>query len=583
MSFVQLGGNNISGTYVHECNPGIKDPKPTNFVCEKNFTLDQWPTFVHLDRIQFTVEVENGGHVSITNFDGKPETDYVLHGLKTRYTFDVVFDYKEPTHCIEDRKSLCIKESLSIPDVTNISTFKVTWDGWYDTDSGIRKYEIEVFQLIPNGKVSDTTKLKYGEKVSVTFGPLNSSASEANMSVRNVGAYAVILITIDKAGNKKSSRRILIFDNISVVEKMNAPLRVTSASKETNYKWITSPCESIHVEWYNRFANKNHEGNGWLNSVEKVNEVDSILDDNEGERQISKKDNVHGIVRFEVGYETIYENNCSHIPFKSIPDLHSECADLNESIVDGKRLVIHLRAYDIMGKFAEDTANVTIDTSPPVIENLWLTRGDRVNISVSSVREFTNLTVEWLAYDFHSGIDYVRWRLYDNYTGHTIVHGLNHLSPQGETVSKEECQAKYMNCSRGPDCYCTLFNGCYHRHFSLRPHLSAVDGQGLRPENDKGVHEGDYFFEVEVKNTASLKTIVTIKVTIDTSPPHEGFVHEGFPDQSEVDFQQSRVIHAHWEGFFDKESGVLFYRYGFSNRCLPADFFVLSYKTNGVV
>ncbi|KAL3843248.1 hypothetical protein ACJMK2_021190, partial [Sinanodonta woodiana] len=76
----------------------------------------------------------------------------------------------------------------------------------------------------------------------------------------------------------------------------------------------------------------------------------------------------------------------------SIPDIHSESADLKEDMVDGKRLVIHVRAFDIMGTFSEDTVNVTIDTSPPVIENLWLTREDRVNISVSSLREFSNLT-----------------------------------------------------------------------------------------------------------------------------------------------------------------------------------------------
>ncbi|KAK3612506.1 hypothetical protein CHS0354_024476 [Potamilus streckersoni] len=281
---------------------------------------------------------------------------------------------------------------LSIHSDHHESTFKVTWDGWYDIDSGISKYEVEVFHLIPDGKVSETTKLKYGDKILGIPGPFNSSVSATVVSLGPVGAYTVLLIAFDRAGNKKSSRRILIFDNISIVEKINNPLKVTSASKETKYKWITKLCQSVHVEWHNRFANKKHEVNGWLNSVEKVYNVDSVLDDNEGKRQINRKDNVHGIVRFDVGYEKIYESNIEYITFKSISDIHAESVDLKEDIIDGKRLVIHVRAYDIMGKFAEDTVNVTIDTSPPVIKNLWLTRGDRVNISVSSVREFTNLT-----------------------------------------------------------------------------------------------------------------------------------------------------------------------------------------------
>jgi len=58
-----------------------------------------------------------------------------------------------------------------------------------------------------------------------------------------------------------------------------------------------------------------------------------------------------------------------------------------------------------------------------------------------------------------------------------------------------------------------------------------------------------------------------IQITIDTSPPHEGSVHEGFEDEPEVDFQQTLDISAHWKGFFDRESGVWFYLYTVSLDC----------------
>ena len=31
------------------------------------------------------------------------------------------------------------------------------------------------------------------------------------------------------------------------------------------------------------------------------------------------------------------------------------------------------------------------DATPPVIENLWLTRGDRVNVSVHRIEDFTEM------------------------------------------------------------------------------------------------------------------------------------------------------------------------------------------------
>jgi hypothetical protein len=41
--------------------------------------------------------------------------------------------------------------------------------------------------------------------------------------------------------------------------------------------------------------------------------------------------------------------------------------------------------------------------------------------------------VEWIAYDFHSGIDSIAWRLFDNYTGTDILHGYEDIPAQGMT------------------------------------------------------------------------------------------------------------------------------------------------------
>lgn len=37
-----------------------------------------------------------------------------------------------------------------------------------------------------------------------------------------------------------------------------------------------------------------------------------------------------------------------------------------------------------------------------------------------------------MSYDDHSGLETVTWRLFDNYTGEDLVHGVEHISAQGE-------------------------------------------------------------------------------------------------------------------------------------------------------
>ena len=50
-----------------------------------------------------------------------------------------------------------------------------------------------------------------------------------------------------------------------------------------------------------------------------------------------------------------------------------------------------------------------------------------------------------------------------------------------------------------------------------------------------------------------------------------------------MDFQQSKTLFAYWDGFFDKESGVMFYMYGFSDEPIPAADFQLDSNSSIVI
>ena len=41
--------------------------------------------------------------------------------------------------------------------------------------------------------------------------------------------------------------------------------------------------------------------------------------------------------------------------------------------------------------------------------------------------------IEWDAFDYHSGIDKLEWRLFDNYTKTDIIHGREDMHPQGDS------------------------------------------------------------------------------------------------------------------------------------------------------
>lgn len=65
------------------------------------------------------------------------------------------------------------------------------------------------------------------------------------------------------------------------------------------------------------------------------------------------------------------------------------------------------------------------------------------------------------------------------------------------------------------------------------------------------------------------------QITIDVTPPHAGLVHDGNKGSPEIDYQQGTSLTAHWDQFFDRESGVLFYQYIPGTSCAGKDDFDL--------
>ncbi|XP_071088930.1 uncharacterized protein [Haliotis cracherodii] len=555
--------------------PSRDNPDTDVYTCEGRKSGEEvFPSqlpFQHRDIIQFSYLASNGGYVDVRNNETDTLARHYYSGATQNQTFTVTIDLMAPSHCTGS--TACVGSMLTAPNVITTPTVNLRWNGWTDADSGIDYFVRDVYEL---HAVSDVLTERTDVVNSRTF---NISTSSENYTLPGNGVYAVVLTVHDKAGNHRSARRILMYDgtsNVTAEEDVDMQLRVTTA---TSSGWQTTS-SAVTVDWTNRYVNKNHHLNLWLNQVANVSDIKHSYDDNEGDRTVAAIDNVQGITHILTFYE-IDHNGGSTVTSVPSDDLFvsqglSQSQTITPSLVDGDTVRFWIRAYDIKSDLKEENVTVHIDTSPPVIENLWLTRGDRLNISVHGAKNLTDVTIEWVAYDEHSGVETVSWRIVDR--NQDIVHGIGHIRAQGEDWTIEECNTMYENIARGPSCYCTPSTGCYHRHFQVQTAMVVSNSSshgGIFDDRDMGVHDSDYHLEVTVTNWANLTSKMDLKVTIDVSPPHPGAVHDGRSGNPEVDYQDSLQLHAHWDGFFDRESGVKFYQYIFGFHCHTADAFDL--------
>ena len=98
-----------------------------------------------------------------------------------------------------------------------------------------------------------------------------------------------------------------------------------------------------------------------------------------------------GITRFQYAYNITSVVDNIQYPLKELKGIEKESLDIGVNFYDGMKLDIQVRAIDITGGYADDFLTVKMDSSPPIIEDLWLTRGKRVNISVHYIEDLTKL------------------------------------------------------------------------------------------------------------------------------------------------------------------------------------------------
>ncbi|XP_071798435.1 uncharacterized protein [Asterias amurensis] len=536
------------------------DPVTTLVLCDLNFSINynSW-TPTTGDILRYDVTSVSGGYMKLYDRDNPDTimTRYYTGSRTSRYS-TFTFDFDDPYQCV-DVVSGCRNTMLHAgDDVTSQTTITVTWEGWVDDLSGIKEFDLQVRQL--SGSNGEEMKEIF-DSPAVYF---SITESGQDITLPYDGVYSIVLTAVDNAGNSRLARRFVFLDNdpndVTIQDHDTNPLRVLSATTETNFEWITAldttgGTTSVHLDWASHFINSKHHNQGLLKPIGEWGNgsIDDDYDQYFGKRGRAAIQNAFGITQFRVFHDVDHQGG------RSIDDASDDNTDhwSNEALntqatsdltlVDGDSIRFWVEARDIAGHFVRDSVLVHADSSPPIIEDFWLVRGNDVDIAVHNSVDLHDLRVEFRTYDIHSGVQTIEWRLFDNQTGSEVEHDNSTVAVRKVDKDNEYCDPVTCMCVPGGDCY-------------------NVD-YGFSPTFHVGDHNFDAYIKLTVTNHARLARSHTIKITVDASPPQAGMVHDGTRGSGEVDFQEGNDLAAHWEGFFDRESGVKFYQYLFDVIC----------------
>ncbi|XP_078574183.1 uncharacterized protein LOC144860694 [Branchiostoma floridae x Branchiostoma japonicum] len=326
-------------------------------------------------------------------------------------------------------------------------------------------------------------------------------------------------------------------------------------------------CSRITLKWPGRYRNLFHHQHKLLAAIEPYDppistgyeEVTGLPPE---ERSLQAIPNAHGITKVETAFAVDHDGGRTITTppntWTTVPDVTAETVDLNVPREDGDSIRLWVRAYDVIENVMQEEVLIHVDSTPPEVTNFWLSRHGVPALAVHHSSDLFTMRFDFEAFDDHSGLHNIHWKLVD-FLNSSKIHGEGQLPVHRPSALHPECDPPHCSCIPKD-------NECYFRNYEIVPDLNKMD-------IPVGSHDHDYVFVVTVTNNAMLVTTVTFQVTVDESPPIVGHVQDAVSGQRDLDFQQDLQLYAWWDGFFDRESGVQFYQYGFANRCLGEDEF----------
>uniref|UniRef100_A0A1I8G1H5 Alpha-L-rhamnosidase n=2 Tax=Macrostomum lignano TaxID=282301 RepID=A0A1I8G1H5_9PLAT len=537
--------------------------------------------------LRYSYTVKNGGFVTVDNLDANGvRSRRFLTGQEFSQVGTFVFDFNEPYHCTRvgqteghrscrhdfDQEMLQLSVSF-----TRQNEVTARFGGWRDDHAGIVSYEAQVMpmyrlgdrlnenhhgaapphkSILLTGEAEETRRDGGDRQFSIRF----------ELPPATPAVYSIIVTARDAVRNAmknlRRTRRFFIYDNTSFVSKRDSiyPLSVDNSISNDGHWWLQNLDENVVFRWTDSFINEIHDTGGFLLPIIRLPELyNEGYEHNAGPRSVNAIDNVHGVVHFAAqfgvdadGGRSLQNPDASR--WLPTADLHAQMQSFRVSRRDGESAKLWVRAEDVMNSSQVNSFVLHFDSSPAQLGQIGLVNRGVDGLVVHHSRSLHELRAQWTSSDVHSGLYTVKWEIIDNYTDSAVLMHSQHERRQ-RFDSAESCRKTSY---RPEYCYCTAITGCFNAFYAASPNTEATTE-----------HNHDLLLKLTVTNSALLTSSSTIKISIDLSAPHPGHVFDGAPgSEEEVDFQSGRLLRAHWSGFFDPESGIRMYRYGFGASCL---------------
>ena len=339
------------------------------------------------------------------------------------------FDFTSASHCKADSPP-CSNDPLDIgPRVQRHQYISARYHGYYDPDpsstvtgpSGITHYtiDIHVMQLAGDHIFVDSQSIE-SYNTTVDEEQLDFELPQTGEAMM----YAVVLTTLDHAGNYRMARRFVIYDNVSylALDSDEHSLRPISANPATDYLWQLSH-DPIIVDWQEYFYNIHHKQFNFLLPIREDSKMTGIYEQEDAPIPVSGTPNVHGITTFLYRYDQSSPFINKSVDFQEVANVLDQQVTISDlSLSDGDTVDVTVLAIDIMNNTLHDSFHMYIDSTPPELINLGLSKdGDKVFVHDS--RDLPNMNFTFEAYDPHSSLHQVRWKLGSHPGGDDIASG----------------------------------------------------------------------------------------------------------------------------------------------------------------
>ena len=174
---------------------------------------------------------------------------------------------------------------------------------------------------------------------------------------------------------------------------------------DAEYEWQVELIPIV-IDWTNHFYNSWHVHTNLLLPIRTDDNssmaITGVFEQESGELPVSGTDNVDGVVDFRYRYYKISEGGDEEIEWTAVPHPLSQTITLsNISIADGDSVGISIKAIDVMNNTLDDDITVYVDSSPPIIDEIYLVKDGFRYLFVHDSTDLSEMNMTFVAYDAH--------------------------------------------------------------------------------------------------------------------------------------------------------------------------------------